>query len=259
MKYNDRRKYYWDASILLFALFNTLTIPLVLSFEEIAVYAGHNRVYIIFNNIGTVFFIADIVLNFSTTYLNPIGEEIFDRKKIAINYLKGSFVVDLLSSLPIEYIAPKSKLRLLNILKLLRITRLTKVINESQISDENKSICRILQVFLLLFIFMHAIACLQNPLVSSFNEELWVMPVFYVHAGDKDLIYMFYSKSDVEKYAFLLYNSILYIGGNEMGPATTFQIFVSCTILLFASCFLSWLFGEMAVLVELYGIDENKQ
>jgi hypothetical protein len=63
-------------------------------------------------------------------------------------------------------------------------------------------------------------------------------------------VYHFYEKSDMEKYVFLLYNSILYIGGNEMGPATTLQMAVTSYILILCLCFNAWLFSEMAVLVD---------
>jgi hypothetical protein len=33
----------------------------------------------------------DVVLNFLTTYVDPNGDEVFDMKVIARNYLKGSF------------------------------------------------------------------------------------------------------------------------------------------------------------------------
>ena len=48
---------------------------------------------------------ADLVMNFFVAYENPVsGEIITDHKKIALRYLKGWFVVDLLATFPSDYI-----------------------------------------------------------------------------------------------------------------------------------------------------------
>ena len=47
-----------------------------------------------------VFFFADIVLNFHTSYVGEDGEVITDLKQIRRYYLKTWFVLDLVTSLP---------------------------------------------------------------------------------------------------------------------------------------------------------------
>lgn len=44
----------------------------------------------------------DIVLNFRTTYVSRRGKLIINGKKIAVNYLKGWFLVDLVAALPFD-------------------------------------------------------------------------------------------------------------------------------------------------------------
>jgi ABC-type phosphate transport system permease subunit len=52
------------------------------------------------------FFAIDIIMNFFTTYFHPTtGEEITEKKEIAINYLKGMFILDLLSTIPLDLLA----------------------------------------------------------------------------------------------------------------------------------------------------------
>jgi len=47
-------------------------------------------------------FIVDIVLNFNTTFQNEnTGREVSNRKKIAMNYIKGMFIVDFLAVIPL--------------------------------------------------------------------------------------------------------------------------------------------------------------
>lgn len=46
--------------------------------------------------------VADIALNFRTTYVSRKGEVVSNPKSIAVNYFKGWFVVDLLAALPFD-------------------------------------------------------------------------------------------------------------------------------------------------------------
>lgn len=46
----------------------------------------------------------DIILNFRTTYVSSKGEVVSDSKNIALNYLRGWFVVDLLAALPFDHL-----------------------------------------------------------------------------------------------------------------------------------------------------------
>lgn len=59
----------------------------------------------VFNKIIDVCFIVDLMINFRTTIKNVLtGEEIFEAKRIAINYLMGRFLVDLIASIPLDSI-----------------------------------------------------------------------------------------------------------------------------------------------------------
>lgn len=48
--------------------------------------------------------LSDIMLNFRTTYVSRKGEVVSDSKSIALNYLRGWFVVDLLAALPFDHL-----------------------------------------------------------------------------------------------------------------------------------------------------------
>lgn len=46
----------------------------------------------------------DILLNFRTTYVSRKGEVVSSSRGIALNYLRGWFVVDLLAALPFDHL-----------------------------------------------------------------------------------------------------------------------------------------------------------
>ena len=44
----------------------------------------------------------DIVLNFRTTYVSKSGQVIYESRLIAVNYIKGWFLLDLLAAVPFD-------------------------------------------------------------------------------------------------------------------------------------------------------------
>jgi len=49
-------------------------------------------------------FLVDIIIGFRTTFFDAQGMEVRDARQIAMNYLRGLFVVDFLSSIPYRYV-----------------------------------------------------------------------------------------------------------------------------------------------------------
>ena len=59
-----------------------------------------------FNTCIDFCFFLDVLLTFRTTFYDPnSGDEIFEKKKVVINYLKGRFTIDILSTVPFDNIA----------------------------------------------------------------------------------------------------------------------------------------------------------
>ncbi len=93
---------YWDFIIIGLGLWVCFTTPLDVAFEPISF---KQRNFVIFNEFIDVLFIIDIILNFRTSISNFItGDEISDSKTIAIKYLKGQFIIDLIAAIPIDLI-----------------------------------------------------------------------------------------------------------------------------------------------------------
>ena len=118
---NDRVKFWWDFLILCLAIFNSIFIPLTLSFEDINETMKNSIIYVIIDNAANVIFFIDIYLGFNTSYYNPEGEEIFDKKMIRSHYLKGTFIIDFVSTVPFDTIVPGTYFKLLNMLKIIRV------------------------------------------------------------------------------------------------------------------------------------------
>lgn len=92
----------FDLIITACLVFTATVLPFRLAFSETET-IGWKVVYILID----LFFLLDIILTFFTSYTNEDedgGAEVLDNKKIAVNYLKGWFLFDVLSIFPLEYL-----------------------------------------------------------------------------------------------------------------------------------------------------------
>ena len=57
------------------------------------------------NAIIDLLFLVDILVIFRTSIMGENGEIVSDQKTIAVKYLKGSFTIDVLSTIPLDSMA----------------------------------------------------------------------------------------------------------------------------------------------------------
>ena len=60
--------------------------------------------YVVFGHFIDSLFFLDIIVNFNSAYLTSLHEIEDNRKKIALNYMKTWFVIDILAIIPFELI-----------------------------------------------------------------------------------------------------------------------------------------------------------
>ena len=84
----------WDWIILFLTLYTTVSVPFIVCFNF------ENLGLAVLDLIVDWLFLADIGLNFHTTYVGKDGEVIDNLKMIRWNYLRTWFFLDLVSSLP---------------------------------------------------------------------------------------------------------------------------------------------------------------
>lgn len=139
-------RFYWDFTMLMFMVGNLIIIPVGITFFK----DETTTAWIIFNVVSDTFFLMDLVLNFRTGIVFEDNTEIIlDPKKIKQKYLKSWFVVDFVSSIPVDYIflivekgidsevyktARALRIvrftKILSLLRLLRLSRLIRYIHQ---------------------------------------------------------------------------------------------------------------------------------
>lgn len=139
-------RFYWDFSMLLFMVGNLIIIPVGITFFK----EETTTPWIIFNVVSDTFFLMDLVLNFRTgIIIEDNSDIILDPKSIKKTYLRTWFVVDFVSSIPVDYIfliverGMDSEMyktaralrivrftKILSLLRLLRLSRLIRYIHQ---------------------------------------------------------------------------------------------------------------------------------
>lgn len=96
---NSTFKQKWDLLIILFAIFNCFQVPMDVAFEpEVLQTIGFK----VLNYMVDTIFLIDILIVFRTTFINEKGQEVTESYDIALNYLKSTFIVDLMATIPFD-------------------------------------------------------------------------------------------------------------------------------------------------------------
>mmetsp|Transcript_33 Transcript_33/g.64 ORF Transcript_33/g.64 Transcript_33/m.64 type:complete len:175 (-) Transcript_33:2041-2565(-) len=172
-------------------MYNSLFIPLQIFYKENAHSALGGTTVRMIDAIVDLLFLIDIIITFRTTFLDPkLSIEVRDPHIIGKRYLKGSFMIDLISSVPFTSIINRSSssftafLDALGLLKLLRLSRLLKTVQRSNMAQDFKVYLKIIMMAIVLFVMIHVLSCLWFAIVSQ--QERWVQNMDFMYAADED-------------------------------------------------------------------------
>ena len=147
--------------VLVLAVITSFTV----GFELVLTSLDNDMSYKVFTYLADFFFLIDIMVQFRTTYFSVEGEEVRDWKKIAVRYMKGMFLIDLVATVPWSLVANRL-LKLLKILKVTRITRFTKVIEKLELKEDQKAMVKIFKLILVMLLTLHIIGCIFYMIVT---------------------------------------------------------------------------------------------
>ncbi|KAM9310910.1 potassium/sodium hyperpolarization-activated cyclic nucleotide-gated channel 4 [Gastrophryne carolinensis] len=194
--YSDFR-FYWDLTMLLLMVGNLIIIPVGITFFK----EENTPAWIVFNVVSDTFFLVDLVLNFRTGIVVEDNTEIIlEPQRIKIRYLKSWFLVDFISSIPVDYIFLIVETRIdsevyktaralrivrftkvLSLLRLLRLSRLIRYIHQWEeifhmTYDLASAVVRIVNLIGMMLLLCHWDGCLQFlvPMLQDFPANCWV-------------------------------------------------------------------------------------
>uniref|UniRef100_A0A674MFM4 Hyperpolarization activated cyclic nucleotide gated potassium and sodium channel 2 n=1 Tax=Takifugu rubripes TaxID=31033 RepID=A0A674MFM4_TAKRU len=261
--YSDFR-FYWDFTMLMFMVANLIIIPVGITFFK----DETTTPWIIFNVISDTFFLMDLVLNFRTGIVFDDNTEIIlDPDKIKKKYLKTWFVVDFVSSIPVDYIflivekgidsevyktARALRIvrftKILSLLRLLRLSRLIRYIHQWEeifhmTYDLASAVMRIFNLIGMMLLLCHWDGCLQFlvPMLQDFPSDCWVSLNKMVNDSWSEL------------YSFALFKAMshmLCIGYGRQAPESMSDIWLTMlSMIVGATCYAMFI-GHATALIQ---------
>ncbi|XP_051977927.1 potassium/sodium hyperpolarization-activated cyclic nucleotide-gated channel 1-like [Xyrauchen texanus] len=261
--YSDFR-FYWDFTMLMFMVGNLIIIPVGITFFK----EETSTPWIIFNVVSDTFFLMDLVLNFRTGIVYEENTEIIlDPEKIKKKYLKSWFVVDFVSSIPVDYIflivekgidsevyktARALRIvrftKILSLLRLLRLSRLIRYIHQWEeifhmTYDLASAVMRIINLIGMMLLLCHWDGCLQFlvPMLQDFPSDCWVSLNKMVNDSWSEL------------YSFALFKAMshmLCIGYGRQAPESMSDIWLTMlSMIVGATCYAMFI-GHATALIQ---------
>ncbi|ESO08635.1 hypothetical protein HELRODRAFT_98055 [Helobdella robusta] len=255
-------RFYWDLFMLVLLIANLIILPVIISFFH----DDLSTKWIVFNSISDTVFLTDLVINFRTGIIadNFADEVILDPRKIAIRYLKTFFILDLVSSIPLDYImlifsqetaqshfvhAGRALrifrlLKLLSLLRLLRLSRLVRYVSQWQefISVAGKFM-RVFNLVCLMLLISHWNGCLQwlVPMLQEYPPNSWVALEELLNADW------------LEQYTWSLFKALshmLCIGYGRYPPQSITDVWLTMVSMLIGATCYAMVVGHATTLIQ---------
>lgn len=240
---------YWEFFMMFVFLFLLILIPIEISSNRIIWWLTSTKF------VFDLLCCADIGITFATGFYNPNTKKIIlDKKRIAMRYLFGYFIIDLISSFPLYYIfallgysTRYGVLKLFMFLKFLRITTLLKYLDTFRVYNEYSiyrfSFFKILLVYIIMLLWATSIMYI----IAKSSKESWLP-----EEGKSSILFGLLYGCFRATYTFLLI-------GYGFRISTSYKDLV-CTItgLIIGLCLKLYFLAQVVQILHKYNTSANK-
>ncbi|XP_055839595.1 potassium voltage-gated channel subfamily H member 8 isoform X2 [Episyrphus balteatus] len=244
-------KGFWDWIILVATFYVAILVPFN------AAFAKADRQTMVSDVIVEALFIVDILLNFRTTFVSSKGEVVSDSKLIAINYLRGWFVVDLLAALPFDHLyasdlynGEESHIHLVKLTRLLRLARLLQ-----KLDRYSQYTALVLTLLMLCFsLVAHWLACIWYVIAEKenmINDNGW--DIGWMHSLSERLKVPISNITNSEAYSTALYftfTSLTSVGFGNVSANTTAEKVFTILMMLIGALMHAVVFGNVTAIIQ---------
>ncbi|XP_058835391.1 potassium voltage-gated channel subfamily H member 8 isoform X2 [Topomyia yanbarensis] len=241
----------WDWMILVATFYVAVAVPYNAAFVKT------DRLTMASDVIVEALFIVDILVNFRTTYVSRKGEVVSDSKSIAVNYLRGWFVVDLLAALPFDHLyasnvisGEESHIHLVKLTRLLRLARLLQ-----KMDRYSQYTAMILTLLMLCFsLVAHWLACVWFVIAEKerlVNDVDW--DIGWIHTLAERLKIPVTNVTHGEAYITSLYftfTSLTSVGFGNVSPTTISEKIFSIIMMLIGALMHAVVFGNVTAIIQ---------
>ncbi|KAF5891650.1 potassium voltage-gated channel subfamily H member 6-like, partial [Clarias magur] len=257
----------WDWVILLLVLYTAVFTPYSAAFLLNELAENRRRVcgytcnpLNVVDVIVDVLFMVDIVISFRTTYVNHDDEVVTQPKSIAVHYIKGWFLIDMVAALPFDLLIFKSgsdetTTALIGLLKTARLLRLVRVARKLDRYSEYGA--AVLVLLMCTFVLIaHWLACIWYAI--GHVERPYMKTGWLDNLADQ--LGKYYNDSDAtsgpsikDMYVTALYftfSSLTSVGFGNVSPNTNSEKVFSICVMLIGSLMYASIFGNVSAIIQ---------
>ncbi|XP_022249689.1 potassium voltage-gated channel subfamily H member 7-like isoform X2 [Limulus polyphemus] len=257
-------KAFWDWIILLLVIYTAIFTPYVAAFLLNEDRTKRNKKYgddpiVIIDLLVDVMFIIDILINFRTTYINSNEEVVSHPGRIAVHYLRGWFIIDIVAAIPFDLLLFGSETdettTLIGLLKTARLLRLVRVARKiDRYSEYGAAVLLLLMATFALI--AHWLACIWYAIGNAERPLLNPKIGWLDHLANAT--HQFYNNSKggpsiKAKYVTALYftfSSLTSVGFGNVSPNTNMEKIFSILIMLIGSLMYASIFGNVSAIIQ---------
>ncbi|KAL1430067.1 hypothetical protein MTO96_015547 [Rhipicephalus appendiculatus] len=257
----------WDWVILLLVIYTAIFTPYVAAFllDQQRPDSRRNRKYgddpiVVIDLIVDIFFMIDILINFRTTYVNSNDEVVSHPGKIAVHYLRGWFIIDVVAAIPFDLLLFGSETdettTLIGLLKTARLLRLVRVARKiDRYSEYGAAVLLLLMATFALI--AHWLACIWYAIANA--ERPYRQPKIGWLDHLANATHQFYinetqgGPSIKSKYVTALYftfSSLTSVGFGNVSPNTNMEKIFSILVMLIGSLMYASIFGNVSAIIQ---------
>ena len=265
----------WDQLTMFALIFVAFVTPFEVALLE-ATWEEMLPLFII-NRLVDLTFLIDIGIQFFVPYRNREGLVVYKNSLMAWNYIRGSFFLDLIASVPYDSImgavSSSGGGNELRVLKMLRIIKLARILRASRILKRweaylglSHAVLKMIEFAIITAVMAHWLACLWAFVgrMGPYSEVLETDPAWaaafpgvpYTYPGPLGPTYAYRHHSWIQKAGmydaqpFELYGVSLYVALSNMfasgatpSPANYSEFYVQCLMMFFGSSVWAYIIG----------------
>ncbi|XP_013144635.1 PREDICTED: potassium voltage-gated channel subfamily H member 6-like [Papilio polytes] len=254
----------WDWLILILVIYTAIFTPYVAAFQlnepdfdKRSRSFGEDPIVVI-DMIVDVTFIIDILINFRTTYVNAADEVESDPAKIAMHYLRGWFIIDLVAAIPFDLLLfgtnTDETTTLIGLLKTARLLRLVRVARKiDRYSEYGTAVLLLLMATFVLF--AHWLACIWYA-IGNWERPQLQAPIGWLDALANDVQATYDNSTGPSmrsRYITALYftcTSLTSVGFGNVAPNTDMEKGFTIFVMLLGSLMYASIFGNVSAIIQ---------
>ena len=253
----NKYKGIWDLFMTFVLLFTCILTPYTIAFV-----ADEPPSLVITNATIDVLFLIDMCFMFLSVYYDEEMKLIDDRKRIAENYLKGWFTIDLLAIIPFDVILNSTDLssmvRVVRVGRLYKLVKLTRLIRVLKIMKEKSKLLKYLNQFLKLGLGFERLFFLLLVffMVCHISSCLWVMiAAFQAEDFEGTWAHKYYDDKENSLYMTSFYwtiTTITTVGYGDISGTNDIEKLFCSLMMLFGVIAFSFANGSLASIISNY-------